>query len=409
VTEHPYRNLPDYQFWPRAVTWAPPGSLDPVVSTRFRVDVNDRVATIGSCFAQHLSRHLASSGLTYFVAEQAPAGTSEADAQERGFGVFSARYGNVYTVAQAVQLFRRAYGEFTPNESAWKRDDSFVDPFRPQIEPNGFATLEALERDRADHLRATRSVFEDADILVFTLGLTEAWRARDDGAVFPSAPGVAGGEYDASRYEFVNYSVDEVRDGLLTFCELARSVNPNMRILLTVSPVPLVATFENRHVLVSTTYSKAVLRVAAAEAVERFEFVDYFPSYEIIASATSMRNYYGDDLREVDPLGVAHVMRCFSRHYVDGLPWTNRVNAAATAAGQTDVICDEDAIRVAIGDGSDESPSGNGHTDWLEWGPAANGPAVRELRSEPPAAESRTPNGNKAKSPRWRKVLNRLR
>ena len=34
------------------------------------------------------------------------------------------------------------------------------------------------------------SAFRDLDVFVFTLGLTEAWVAKADGAVFPLAPGV---------------------------------------------------------------------------------------------------------------------------------------------------------------------------------------------------------------------------
>jgi hypothetical protein len=360
VSAHPYQQLPDHQFWRRAVTWAPPGGLDPVVTPRFRIDPEQRVATMGSCFAQHLARHLASTGLDYYVAEAGPAGMELAEARRRNFGVFSARYGNVYTVAQAVQLFRRAYDDFRPTTDAWQRGDgALVDPFRPQVEPDGFADLAALEADRAAHLAATRDVFERSDVLVFTLGLTEAWRDRDDGSVYPTAPGVAGGEYDPARHEFVNYTVDDVRDGLAELCKLARDVNPGVRVLLTVSPVPLVATFEPRHVLVSTTYSKAVLRVAADDAVRRFDFVDYFPSYEIITGGASLRSYYGDDLREVDPIGVAHVMRCFSRHYVHGLPWEAAGNAGlapATAGDVVDIVCDEEAIAAAV-----DAPAARSH------------------------------------------------
>jgi hypothetical protein len=363
VADHPYRGLPDPQFWSRAVTWAPPGGLDPVVTTRFQVGPEDRIATMGSCFAQHLSRHLSRSGLHYFVAEQGPAGVdpatvSPAEAARLQYGTFSARYGNVYTVEQAVQLFGRAYGSFTPAEEPWTRaDGALVDPFRPLVEPAGFADEAALRADGEHHLAAVRSVFEDADVLVFTLGLTEAWRSLDDGAVFATAPGVNGGSWDPERYEFVNFDVDQVRAGLFRYCELARSVNPDVKILLTVSPVPLIATYEPRHVLVSTTVSKAVLRVAADEALRRFDFVDYFPSYEIISAASATRNYFAPDLREVEDRGVAHVMRVFSRHYVDGQPWSaSALASSAVPAPATDgvreaeqaVICDEETVAAAI-------------------------------------------------------------
>src|SRR5699024_3510750 len=233
MRNHPYRDVGDHQMWNRAVTWVPPGSLDAVVHTRFRIGHDDSVGTLGSCFAQHLARHLAQSGIRYFVPEAAPSGMAPDEAERRQYGVFSARYGNVYTVRQAVQLFRRAYGDLQPVEEPWANGDVLVDPFRPTIEPDGFSSGDALIADRHRHLAAVRRVFEESDVLVFTLGLTEAWRSRADGSVFATAPGVNGGVWDPDRYEFVNFGIDEVRDDLVEWCELVRSVNPDVRILLT--------------------------------------------------------------------------------------------------------------------------------------------------------------------------------
>jgi hypothetical protein len=350
---HPYQGIGDHQFWNRAVTWAPPGGLDPVVHTRYRVALEDRIGTMGSCFAQHLARHLARSGVDYFVPEAGPDHLDAAERDRRQYGVFSARYGNVYTVRQAVQLFGRAYGTLVPAEDPWARGDVLVDPFRPTVEPDGFADEAALETDRETHLAAVRRVFEESSILVFTLGLTEAWRSKTDGSIFATAPGVNGGNWDPDRYEFVNFDVDEVRADLREFCELVRSVNPDVRILLTVSPVPLIATYEDRHVLVSTTWSKSVLRIAAQDAYDRFDFVDYFPSYELISSASSPRNYFAPDLREIEDVGVSHVMRTFTRHYLDGKPWAanpTNVPGPTTVAAEPGrgVVCDEETIAAAI-------------------------------------------------------------
>lgn len=350
---HPYLEVADHQMWYRAVTWVPPGGLDPVVDARFRIASSDRVATIGSCFAQHLSRHLVHSGFRYFVTEPAPPGMPEDDAAARQYGVFSARYGNVYTVAQANQLIQRAYGQLVPVDDAWVRDDgAFADPFRPSVEPSGFADVAALRADREVHLAAVRTMFECSDVLVFTLGLTEAWRSRLDGAVYPTAPGVHAGTFDPARHEFINFDVDAARADLDRFCETVHAINPKVRVLLTVSPVPLVATYEARHVLVSTVYSKSVLRVAAAAAMARFDFVDYFPSYEIVGTPNGVRNYYGDDLREVAEAGVSHVMRVFSEHYASAsrsssIDASSMVGAEPPRRG-AELICDEDTINAAI-------------------------------------------------------------
>jgi hypothetical protein len=58
------------------------------------------------------------------------------------------------------------------------------------------------------------------------------------------------------------------------------------------------------------------LRVVAEQMLSRFDWVDYFPSYEIITGSYAGGLYYEDDYREVNHLGVAHVMRCFVRNYV---------------------------------------------------------------------------------------------
>jgi hypothetical protein len=90
-----------------------------------------------------------------------------------------------------------------------------------------------------------------------------------------------------------------------------------VKIILTVSPVALIATFEDRHVLVSNTLSKAALRVVADEVSRACENVVYFPSYEMITGPHVRSAYLDDDLREVRPEGVASVMSVFTRHYLN--------------------------------------------------------------------------------------------
>lgn len=344
---NPYRDKPDHCFWSRAMSWPPPGQVDPVTAEG-RITPSDLVATMGSCFAQHLARHIQSLGLRYYVAETAPEDITQIDARKRNYGVFSARYGNVYTVRQAVQLFDRAWGIFTPTEDVWPKNGGYVDAFRPQIEPDPLPSVAEVRTSAEKHMGFVRDVFENANWLVFTLGLTEAWRSKIDGAVYPIAPGVSGGEYDPERHEFVNFNVDEVRADLVLFIQKIRTVNPRCQILLTVSPVPLIATFENRHVWASTTYSKAVLRVAAEEAQAKHKNVIYFPSYEVITSPAADGRYYADDLREVTDLGVRHVMRVFEKHFLQGVSSARslREPAAYTAP---DIICDEEAIAAAVG------------------------------------------------------------
>lgn len=346
---NPYAGLPDHQFWRRSVSRVEKHRLDPVVRPRFTIGRHERVVTAGSCFAQHISRKLAGMGFNYHVAEAGDGLTAE-EAKRRNFGVFSARYGNIYTARQLLQLFREAFGEWAPvNVAEQRADGRWVDIYRPLIEPDGFSSAAEVAMQRREHLAKVRALFRDADVLVFTLGLTEAWRCRADGSVFPLAPGTVAGSMTAERHEFVNFEVEDVVDDLNAVLTKLTAVNPTVRTLLTVSPVPLIATYEPRHVLTSTTYSKAVLRVAADKIVRAYSSVDYFPSFEIITGAYAGGSYYEDDYREVSGLGVAHAMRCFTANYATNgevRPTTALAGSAPAGAGRGEIICDEEMMDV---------------------------------------------------------------
>ena len=181
--------------------------------------------------------------------------------------------------------------------------------------------------------------------MVFTLGLTEAWRSRIDGAVYPLAPGVVAGTPDAERYEFVNFDVRDVVVDLQTVLARLRNVNPAARVILTVSPVPLIATYEDRHALVATTYSKAVLRAAAEEVVRGDPASDYFPSYELITGNHTRGAYFEDDLRSVTTSGVEHAMRLFLSHYLGAeTSSTLAKDLEREARAVRGIVCDEEAI-----------------------------------------------------------------
>lgn len=324
---HPYIGLPEHQYWRKSVR----GDVDPVTAS-FAITPEMRIATAGSCFAQHISTALAANGFNYFVSETDPGNGGS------NYGVFSARYGNIYTAKQLLQLFNRAHGRFTPRTRFWRRRNRFVDPFRPEIEPDGFNSPAAVSESRKIHFEAVRRMFAELDVFVFTLGLTEAWRAKGDGAVFPLAPGVSGGMFDPELVEFVNFGVAEIVEDLKTFVARLSRVNARARVIVTVSPVPLIATYEPRHVMVSTSYSKSVLRVAAEEVARSATNVTYFPSYEIITGSFNRGRYFAPDLRSVTPDGVEHVMRMFFRHF------SPDTTIAAAVRETIETVCEEEAI-----------------------------------------------------------------
>ena len=344
AARNPYARQPARAFWKRAVSdrhWSrldDLGAVPPDFGTA-------RVATAGSCFAQHIGHNLRTRGLNYLDLEPAPAVLRRPEAPLLGYGVFSCRYGNIYTTRQLVQLFEEAHGRRTPVEGVWEKDGRFYDALRPAVEPGGFGSVAELAVLRAAHLARVREMFRTLDIFVFTLGLTEAWVSTADGTAYPTAPGVIAGSHDPARYRFLNLRHGDVVADLEAFRAGLRAVNPGARMLLTVSPVSLAATATGDHVLVATTYSKAVLRAAAGELAQDHADVSYFPSYEIIAGQPARHGFYEPDLRSVSAHGVAEVMR----HLFGALP--ARPKAPASASAQDAVFgyeqCEESLLADA--------------------------------------------------------------
>ncbi len=307
---HPYRSLPARQHWAKAVS----ANYDAATVGSFPVPLvraNDKVVTAGSCFAANLIPYLEGAGFTYLKTEYTHPIFSQIPPENLSYGKFSAGYGNIYTARQLLQLLKRCLGQFTPQESHWVVDGKYIDCFRPAL---AYAARSEREFNALtkSHLQAVKRAFAECDTFIFTLGLTEAWVSAIDGAAFPACPGTIAGEFDPERHKFINFTVNEVVEDLREFVRILRAtLNPRVRIVLTVSPVPLVATAEDRHVLSSTIYSKSVLRVAAETATRELDEVYYFPAYEIVTGPQAPSNFFEDDRRNVSKAAVEVVMGAF--------------------------------------------------------------------------------------------------
>lgn len=346
--ENPYKKMPPYSFWRNNVVSPKFSDVNPVSEAKFLIYPSEKFATAGSCFAQHISKTLVQNGFNYYVPEDG-ADLTEEERANGNYSVFSARYGNIYTARQLRQLFERAYGIFNPHNEVWRRPDgTFSDPFRPEIEANGFLSEEQLLSSQNFHLSKVREMFENLDVFVFTLGLTETWLSKVDGAVYPLAPGVVAGGFDDRLHEFKNMSYSDVVEDMQIFIDYLDQVNNKAKVILTVSPVPLIATYSGKSALSATTYSKAVLRSASQYLADSNINVDYFPSFEIVTGSHVGNKYYEDNLRLVRPEGVSHVMRLFMRNYagqkLGGDSGSNLIELSDELNNVAHIVCDEENI-----------------------------------------------------------------
>jgi hypothetical protein len=344
---NPYKNLPEKAFWKTAVANRNMFDITNLWNPKFNIGPKDNVATYGSCFAQHIGRNLALRGCSWLSTEPAPKNTPPQVAQKYNYGIFTSRTGNIYTTTLLQQWLEWSFGLKSPPEEIWQKGDRYFDPFRPAVEPNGFSSEEELLASRQTTLNAFKRSVETSKYFVFTLGLTESWVNSEKHYEYPMCPGTVAGEYDSSVHKFSKKKFFHIRTALESSIEIMRGINPELKFILTVSPVPLTATKSGDHVLVATMMSKSTLRAVAGEMAEKFDYVDYFPSYEVINSAPFKGAFFEPNQRSVNHKGVELVMS----HFFSALEQKYKVKFSinsdqnTTNLDELDVICEEEILQ----------------------------------------------------------------
>lgn len=341
---HPYTSLPPQAFWSTGISRTDRARMPGLYTPRLKIHHDTALATAGSCFAQHLTRTLRTSGVTVLDAEPAPDIMPDTIAHRFGYRLFSGRYGNIYTARQMAQLLDEVADGQAEDDYVWHNEGRYRDALRPTVEPDGHDTAADVLLHRDYHLERTSQMLQQADIFVFTLGLTEAWEDRETGRILPLCPGVSGGTFDPDRHHLRVFRHHEVLADLHRIHTTLRRFNPDMALLLTVSPVPMTATASGAHVLAASSLAKSTLRAAAGEFVASTPNTDYFPSYEIITQPGTGGPWFAPNLRSVSHEGVSRAMEIFcAAHGLHTGPDTTSNTAIDPdlTSEDDDLFCDE--------------------------------------------------------------------
>jgi hypothetical protein len=254
------------------------------------------VTSLGSCFADHIRMFLKDNGYNYVVTEPNESGSS-------------ANWGRVYNPISLRQIVDYCNNpDWRPQERWWvDAQERTLDPYRAIVPyPDARAAAEDFQRHRA----LAREVFAAAEVVILTYGLVEVWESALDGCVFQARP-VA---FDPARHRFRILEYPECLQAIEDACAGIRRINPRSTIILTVSPVPLRATFRpDVTPVTANAYSKAVLLAAVQTASRRGAGAHYFPSYEIVMECVDEPFRKDGD---VTPATVELVMSLFERSFV---------------------------------------------------------------------------------------------
>lgn len=321
------------------------------VTAKFRLTAQDSVFCLGSCFARNVEEHLIFSGLPV-LSKRIVAPKHEWRARPNGivnkFTTHSMLNEVAFVLANAASDVDETW--FTPSENGW-RDLQLIGHDTPVSLDRAVQRRRYLISDYFSRLR-------QASVVVLTLGLNEVWHDAGQGRFLNTAPSLWSVRRDPKRYAL---HVTSAEDNVAVLNELIaslRMLNPGVRVVVSVSPVPMETTFTGRDVFVANTHSKAVLRAAADEVARAHDYVDYFPSYEMITLAPRSLAYASDGLH-VRYAAVSRVIDLFLKHYAPDVRSArpDGFSEDGYLAANPDV---EDAVRAGIWE--------SGYEHWLAQG-----------------------------------------
>jgi hypothetical protein len=285
------------------------GVLIPAITPKFKINPNEKIFTIGSCFAREIEKLL--------IGRQFNVPVSTFTIPEGGFRHDAPHLLNEYNAGTILQRIENIFGQFnyTDNMGIEEVNGNFLDLFlHIHNEPIGLDTLLA-RRVRIENLY--KQLLE-CDTIIITLGLTESWFDSLTGCYLNKAPSKKLILNNPDRFYFHRMDVEDVLERMTNAITLINN-HSIKKIMLTVSPIPLEATFTTSNAIMANFFSKSVLRVVAEKLYEKFDNVEYFPSYEM-AQSSGLPMFHDDNIHVREELVnkiTSHMIKTYTEDQAD--------------------------------------------------------------------------------------------
>lgn len=182
-----------------------------------------------------------------------------------------------------------------------------ADKFRAVVNPDGVMYNPASILHTVDRY-VDRLETEDAEApstAVFTLGTNHVYILNETGEIVDNCR-----KRPQRLFTERELTVDECSEYLCRAIGRLRSVNPDVRVVLTVSPIRYA-----KYGFHGSQLSKAVLLLAADKVVREHDMVEYFPAYEIVNDELRDYRFYREDMLHPSDQAVEYIWQRFGDTY----------------------------------------------------------------------------------------------
>lgn len=282
----------------------------PTCKPSFKIEPEDTIFAIGSCFARNVEKSLESVGKKILSREfqLGPIGESLGEA---------ANFFNKYSIQSVTNEVRWALerDQFPGEDLLYEVGKGSYSDCQLGMAKLDFPVADIL--DFRHRYLDTMAHVASADVIILTLGYVETWYDTHLDLYLNVPPPTTMIKKHENRFEFRVLSYSDVLQGLNELFDLLKKHRSKpLKMLVTVSPVPLLSTFREMDILVANAYSKSVQRAALDEFLLDKAGVDYFPSYEFVTLSNPTVAWSRGDYRHVSPDVVNRIMSNVLANYV---------------------------------------------------------------------------------------------
>ncbi|MFD3002303.1 GSCFA domain-containing protein [Pontibacter toksunensis] len=255
-----------------------------VPQTDILLSLQDKVLTIGSCFAEVIGTRL----------------------KQNKVDVLVNPFGTIFNPLSVCLLLQAAAGSpYNFEEHLVEQNGIWYayDLHSSLSSPDKQKLLQQIE----ERVQQTGKHLQQASLLIITLGTAVAYRLHGRGKVVANCH-----KLPAKNFERVLLHTEGIKQVFEQIIPLLRQTNPKLKVLLTVSPV--------RHVketLSMNSVSKATLRVLCHQLEEAHHNVGYFPAYEIMMDDLRDYRFYKQDMLHPTEVAEDYIWQKFVAAYYD--------------------------------------------------------------------------------------------
>ena len=249
-----------------------------------RISLSDRILTIGSCFSDAIGSQFA---------------RNKINCQANPFGV-------LYNPASIHKVVQYAIAnQSVPEDTFMHRDDVFFNyDFHSEFSS---MNLSHLQEQLKTIIAKTHSFLQGTHWLIITYGTAWVYELNETKGVVANCH-----KMPQSMFTKTLMTQKKVLDSFDSMHQALKSVNPDLNILLTVSPVR-----HTKDTLELNSVSKSVLRVACHTITEQYRDVYYFPAYEIMMDDLRDYRFYKADMIHPSSVAEQYIWQKFAERYFD--------------------------------------------------------------------------------------------